>query len=361
MSDPTFPTASAARSLPVVRPAPAASATAAVAAAPAVPATSAVPAVPAVHVLHDNPEWIAPFAAAFEAAGVPLVEWPLDGGVLDLDAEPPQGVFWSRLSASSHTRGAPHAKDVARGTLTWLESWGRRVVGGSRVADLEVSKVQQHARLRRAGFDVPHTIAVHDRDSLVDAARALPAPFITKHDQGGKGLGVRRFEDHEAFEEYVRGTDFEESADGITLLQELLVAPEPVITRAEFVGGRFVYAVRVDTSGGFELCPADACEVPGASAPPSFELDASITASTPLIRRYEELLADLGIEIAGIEFLTTTDGRTVTYDLNTNSNYNPAVEREAPAPAVRQVARWFGELLDAERGTVPLDVLRGAA
>ncbi|MFE5776457.1 RimK family alpha-L-glutamate ligase [Brachybacterium sp. NPDC056505] len=337
MSDPAFPTASAAPSLPVV------------------------PAAPAVHVLHDNPEWIAPFTAAFEAVGVPLIEWPLDGGVLDLDAEPPQGVFWSRLSASSHTRGAPHAKDVARGALTWLESWGRRVVGGSRVADLEVSKIQQHAALRHAGFDVPRTIAVHDRGSLADAARTLPTPFITKHDQGGKGLGVRRFEDHESFEEYVRSADFEESADGITLLQELLVAPEPVITRAEFVGGRFVYAVRVDTSGGFELCPADACALPGTPTPPSFRLDRSITASTPLIRRYEELLADLGIEIAGIEFLTTTDGRTVTYDLNTNSNYNAEVEREAPTPAVRQVARWFGELLDAERGTVPLDVVRGAA
>ncbi|PWH07576.1 alpha-L-glutamate ligase [Brachybacterium endophyticum] len=316
---------------------------------------------PAVHVLHDNPEWIVPFAEAFEAAGVPLVEWPLDGGMLDLDAEPPQGVFWSRLSASSHTRGAPHAKDVARGTLAWLESWDRRVVGGSRVADLEVSKVQQHAALRRAGFDVPRTLAVHDRALLPEAAQSLPAPFITKHDQGGKGLGVRRFDDHDAFEAYVAGEDFEEPADGTTLLQELLVAPEPVITRAEFVGGRFVYAVRVDTSSGFELCPADACALPGETAGPSFRLDPTITASTPLIRHYEELIADLGIEIAGIEFLTTTDGRTVTYDLNTNSNYNPAVEQEVATPAVRQVARWFGELLDAERGSVPVDAVRDAA
>jgi hypothetical protein len=316
---------------------------------------------PAVHVLHDNPEWIAPFAEAFEAAGVPLVEWPLDGGLLDLDREPPHGVFWSRLSASSHTRGAAAAKDVARGTLAWLESWDRRVVGGSRVADLEVSKVQQHAALRRAGFDVPRTIAVHDRALLPEAARALQAPFLTKHNQGGKGLGVRRFEDHASFEAYVQGEEFEKPADGTTLLQELLVASEPVITRAEFVGGRFVYAVRVDTSGGFELCPADACALPGAEQPPQFRLDDSIGASDPLIRRYEALLADLGIEIAGIEFLTTVDGRTVTYDLNTNSNYNPAVEAQAGTPAVRRVARWFGELLDTQRGTRALDLVRGAA
>ena len=29
----------------------------------------------------------------------------------------------------------------------------------------------------------------------------------------------------------------------------------------EFVGGEFLYAVRVDTSQGFELCPADACRI----------------------------------------------------------------------------------------------------
>lgn len=302
---------------------------------------------PAVHVLHDNPEWMDPFVRSFEAAGVPLVQWPLGGTPLDLDAEPPEGIFWSRLSASAHTRQAAIAKDAARSTLGWLESWGRRVVGGTRVADLEVSKVLQHGRLRRAGFDVPRTVAAFGPEQLVEVSRDFPAPFITKHNQGGKGLGVRRFDSREELADHVNGPDFGDSADGVTLLQELLVTPEPFITRAEFVGGRFVYAVRVDTSAGaFQLCPADACQVPG-SAPP-FQRDPAITADDPLIRRYEALLADLGIEIAGIEFLRTTDGRTVTYDLNTNTNYNPAVEDEAPTRATDAIAHYLGGLLGSE-------------
>lgn len=311
---------------------------------------------PAVHVLHDNPEWIEVFVRAFEAEGVPLVQWPLDHGVLDLDAEPPQGVFWSRLSASSHTRGAELAKDAARTTLSWLESWDRRVVNGSRVADLEVSKVIQHAALRRRGLDVPRTVAVIGTEDLLAAARTFTPPFITKHDQGGKGLGVRRFDTQEEFAAHAEGPDFEPSADGITLLQELLVTPEPFITRAEFVGGRFVYAVRVDTSrGAFELCPADACAVPGedAAAVPPFVRDEAITAEDPLIRRYEELLASLGIEIAGIEFLRTVDGRTVTYDINTNTNYNADVEAQAPEPAIREIARYLGGLLKKVSVTQP--------
>ena len=52
---------------------------------------------------------------------------------------------------------------------------------------------------------------------------------------------------------------FDPSVDGITLVQRYIASPEQLITRVEFVGREFVYAVRVDTSNGFELCPADVC------------------------------------------------------------------------------------------------------
>ncbi|TPW75702.1 ATP-grasp domain-containing protein [Schumannella soli] len=306
---------------------------------------------PRVHVIHENPEWFPPFRAAFEAEGVPVEEVLLTAGSIDLDAEPAPGVWWSRMSASAHTRGNTHSKDYTRAVLGWLEGWGRTVIGGSNVIELEVSKVRQHALLRRAGFDVPRTVAVFGREGLPAAARDFTAPFIAKHNQGGRGLGVRRFDSHDDFDAYVAGADFEQPVDGITLVQELLVAREPFITRAEFVGGEFVYAVRVDTSAGsFELCPADACEVvPGAAEP--FQVREEITGEHPLIVAYGQLLRSAGIDIAGIEFIETVDGRSVTYDVNTNTNYNPAVEAAAPASGPRSIARFLGSLLDRERAT----------
>ncbi|OMH36933.1 RimK family alpha-L-glutamate ligase [Tersicoccus sp. Bi-70] len=308
---------------------------------------------PIVNVIHENDAWMPPFRAAFEAEGVPLEEIDLGGGsfsAIDLDAEPAPGIYWSRMSASAHTRGHVHAKEHTRALLRWLESWGRRVVNGSDVLELEVSKVAQHGLLRSHGFDVPRTTAVFGRGGLVEAARAFEPPFITKHNQGGKGLGVRRFDSHADFDAYVAGEDFEEPVDGITLVQEYLTAREPFITRAEFVGGRFVYAVRVDTSAGsFELCPADACAVPGAEIEP-FALRPEIDAEHPLVRRYEALLAEAGIEIAGIEFIETVDGRTVTYDVNTNTNYNPDVEAVSPVSGPRSIARFLGGLAAEEAG-----------
>ncbi|MEW1957896.1 alpha-L-glutamate ligase [Kineococcus sp. NPDC059986] len=303
---------------------------------------------PRVHVLHDNPDWFAPFEAAFRAEGVPFLEVLLTDGSIDLDAEPAPGVYWSRLSASSHTRGHAHAKEFTRSVVAWLEGWGRRVVGGSAVVELEVSKVRQHALLRRSGIDVPRTLAVFGRDGLAERARELPVPFITKHNQGGKGLGVRRFDSHEEFDAYIASPEFEEPVDGVTLLQEFLRTAEPFITRAEFVGGRFVYAVRVDTSAGsFELCPADACAVPGVAAEP-FALRPEVTADTPVVQRCARMLRSAGLEIAGVEFAETVDGRTVVYDVNTNTNYNPAVEAVAPESAPGAIARHLGSLLRAE-------------
>jgi hypothetical protein len=305
-----------------------------------------------VHVLHENPEWFAPVGAALDAAGVPHEQWLLGDGLLDLDDPPPPGVYWSRLSASSHTRQHPYAKDHARGVLGWLESHGRRVVNGRRALELEVSKVAQLTALRAAGFDVPRTLAVAGAADLPAAAEKLPVPFISKHNQGGKGLGVRLFSSHEEFDAYLESPEYQTPVDGITLLQEYLLASRPFITRVEIVGGEFVYAITADTArGGFELCPADACAVDACAvdAGPAESLFALREGfDHPIIGRYLDFARRHGVEIAGFEFIETADGRMVTYDVNTTTNYNAEVEAVAPRPALPAVAAFLGRLIAEE-------------
>jgi len=302
-----------------------------------------------VYVIHENPDWYPPLGAAFDAAGVPHEQWLLGEGVLDLGARPPDGVFWSRMSASAHTRGHPHAKDLTRGVLCWLESHGRRVVNGRRVLELEMSKMDQLTALAAAGFDVPQTVAVAGLAELPAAARKLPVPFISKHNQGGKGLGVRLFESHDDFDEYLSSPGYQAPADGITLLQEYLRAAEPLITRVELVGGEFIYAITADTArGGFELCPADACAIDQGPGADLFAPRAGF--DHPIVGRYLDFARAQGIEIAGFEFIETEDGRLVTYDVNTTTNYNAGIEAAAPRPALGAVAVFLGGLLASETG-----------
>ena len=298
-----------------------------------------------IYVLHENPAWLPPLAEGFASAGVPWSEWFLDTGEVDLGAVPPEGVFYNRMSASSHTRGHRHAAELTSVVLAWLERHGRRVVNGSPALDLEISKMRQYAALERAGLPTPRTIAVVGEALLVEAAERhfAAAPFILKPNRGGSGRGVQLFERPADLADHLASADYTAPLDGVHLLQAYIRASEPVITRAEFVGGRFLYAVEVDTSGGFELCPADACAVPGEASRPKFRIIEGIDAG--LKAALEGFLAATGIEIAGIEFITSVDGSVSVYDVNTNTNYNAEAEAAAGLSGPRAIASFLGEEL----------------
>ena len=309
-----------------------------------------------VTILHENEEWLAPLLDALTAADVPFRERFIADGSFDVLDAPQEGIYLNRMSASSHTRGHTASVDHTRQLLARLKRHGRRVVNGLDAFELEMSKVRQYQALEAAGLRVPPTTAVAGGpDALVEAARTVPTPFVTKHNRGGKGLGVQLFETHDAFEQHVRSDAFTPSPDHITLLQQYIPSSDQTITRCEFVGGRFVYAVRVDTSDGFELCPAEACRTDasenGAAAAADGERcmvddeDAlfSLRTDVPedLIARYVQFLAVERIDIAGIEFIEDDEGRRWTYDVNGTTNYNPDIEAAADRSAWSAVASYL--------------------
>jgi hypothetical protein len=319
-----------------------------------------------IHVLHENPAWLPPLAQAFDRRGLPWTEWFLDAGTFDLAAPPPEGVFYNRMSASSHTRGHRFSAELTAAVLAWLTCWGRRVVNGPPALDLEISKARQYGALESHGIATPRTVLVAGRKDLIAAAQRhfSDQPVILKPNRGGKGLGVQLFMTTGSLAAYVDGDTYEEPVDGLLLLQEYIRAARPFITRAEFVGGRFLYAVEVDTSDGFELCPADACNIGSANCPVG-EADVAqrekftIVDSIPtgLHDRLERFLAATSVEVAGIEYITDTTARTVVYDVNTNTNYNPEAEtRSGRAGTALSGPGAIAEFLGAE-----LHRLRAAA
>jgi hypothetical protein len=308
---------------------------------------------PEIYVLHENDSWVEPLRIAFSELDLPYREWFVSEGLLDLSQDPPEGVFYNRMSASSHTRGHRFAPELTAGILAWLESRDRRIINNGRALQLEVSKIAQYAALGQHGIRTPRTVAAVGRDEIVSAAKTMSGPFITKHNRAGKGLGVKLFQHVNALAEHVHGPEFEDSVDGITLIQEYIRAPEPYITRVEFVGGRFLYAVRVDTTLGFELCPADVCQVDDAFCPagetpavqgtPRFQIVRDF--SHPIVERYARFIFENGIGIAGIEFVTDAAGEMYTYDVNTNTNYNASAESEAGIYGMRSIAIYLGSEL----------------
>lgn len=311
-----------------------------------------------IYIIHENNDWTVYLTRRLDELGLPYEEWFLDQGMVDLTQEPPEGVFYNRMSASSHTRGHQFAPELTGAVLAWLERHGRKVFNGSSALQFEVSKVKQYMALNRHGIQTPKTTAVVGKEQLLAAAmRYEGKPFITKHNRAGKGLGVQLFFSVAAVEEFINSPAYEEPRDGIWLVQEYIQAPEPFITRCEFVGGKFVYAVQVDTSEGFQLCPADACQIGdlfcpvGESAPaprPKFQIIDGF--DDPIIEKYQQFLDANGIDVAGIEFIRDADGTIYTYDVNTNTNYNSDAEAVAGKYGMLELARFLGaELAKVER------------
>ncbi|PRO64189.1 ATP-grasp domain-containing protein [Alkalicoccus urumqiensis] len=277
-----------------------------------------------VIILHENDAWTAPLKTELEKRDVPYETWHLHEGEVPLHETPPDAVYYNRMSASSHSRGHRYAPELTAAVLNWLERHNRTVLNGSRALYLELSKAAQYEALKAHDIPVPETTAVVGDTRLIEASRNMPLPFITKHNRAGKGLGVKRFDSTEELEQVLSQNMLEPSIDGVMLLQKYIDAPDNTITRCEFIDGKFLYAVRVDTSGGFELCPADACAVDETPQRPPFEIIDDF--QSPLIAKYEAFLQENGISFAGIEQITDADGNTFTYDVNTNTNYNSDAE-----------------------------------
>lgn len=308
-----------------------------------------------VYIIHENMDWTRHLIKRLDELEVPYEEWDLSTGSIDLTEKPPEGIFYNRMSASSHTRGHRYAPELTANVLEWLEQYNAPVYNGTRALDLELSKVKQYLALNKVGIKTPTTYAASGKEEIVKAAEKLNQfPFIIKHNRAGKGLGVQLLYTIDELKEYVEGPEFEESIDGITLVQQYVQPRDGHIVRSEFINGKFFYAVKVDSSDGFELCPADNCQInfddafcpvgEEAETPSKFEIQDGLVTEDQIIR-YEQFLKDNNIAVAALEFIVDSEGEIYTYDVNTNTNYNPDAEAAADKYAMLELAHFLKEEL----------------
>ncbi len=311
--------------------------------------------VSSIHIIHESAEWCVPLFAALKKRGLPYTDWHLDVGSVPVHEAPPEGVFYNRMSASSHTRDHRFAPELTAATLMWLEAAGRRVINTSRSLQLELSKTAQYAELEKVGVTTPRTIAAVGHEAILQAAATFgDQPFIIKPNRAGKGLGVQLFRSQETLEAALEACD--EPIDGITLVQQYIEPPEAFITRVELVGRKLLYAVRVDTSEGFELCPADACAVGDQFCPttptdvkarPKFEIIPGF--NSPLVERYQAFMENNGAHVTAFEHVEDREGNTYTYDVNMNTNYNGDAEAVAGVFGMDTIAKYLAEELERSR------------
>ncbi len=307
-----------------------------------------------IYVIHENDNWVLPLRVAFEKLNLPFEEWFIGDLTLDLSSIPPDGVFYNRMSASAHTREHRYAPEMTANVLAWLERHGRQVINGRRALQLELRKSEQYVSLQQFAIPHPKTIVSNHVKSLPKAVDQLNKfPFILKPNRGGKGEGVQLFNSKESLIQSIENNQIGESLDGIWLVQEYVKPADGRIVRAEFVGGEFLYAVSIDTQNGFQLCPADSCNIGDAFCP------ADKTESTNKfiiqddyentdLQKYAEFLRANDIAVGALEYVEDVNGDKWVYDVNTNTNYNSGAERKSKNTneGMFEIAKFLGSELN---------------
>jgi glutathione synthase/RimK-type ligase-like ATP-grasp enzyme len=285
-------------------------------------------------VLHEHPEWQKPLFAALERRRVAFAPFDLARAAFSNAEVPRASLYFNQASPSAYLRGHTRAVPLALAYLRTLELQGARVLNGADVFALELSKSAQATLLRTLGIDTPYSITFNDAAALERYARDIRWPALLKPDQGGSGARIQVVHSLAEVAAVFERDPSNWLPDNLFLLQELLPHdPEQGIVRLEFLGGDLLYAMRVKTHGRFNLCPSPVCnpddgegvcEVVETPAPP-VEFFPYRDVPDDAVETARRIVRAARLDVGGIEYLETPDGRRVFYDINANSNLRPSV------------------------------------
>lgn len=282
-------------------------------------------------VLFEHPQWQLPLFEVLDRRGVDYVAIDLKQGVMAGTDPGAARVVFNQASPSAYLRGNTRAVPFGLTLLEALEADEVEVINGAAAFRFELNKAVQARALSRAGIDYPATLAFNNVEAARARADEIGFPAILKPNQGGSGARMHKVASMDEVAELL-AEDAIWAPDHVMLLQEYLPHDSlgDGIVRMEFVGRELLYAMRVHSDGAFNLCPSEVCnpadgsdgacalpETPP-SAGPTFEPYPEVPAEAVAIGK--QICAIGGLDVAGIEYLRTDDGRRVFYDVNANSN-----------------------------------------
>ena len=285
-------------------------------------------------VYYEHPEWFRPLFAELDRRSIHYLR--IDAGCHAYDANATDrkyALFFNRMSASAYLRGNAQGIFFTRDYLAYLERIGTRVINGYKAFSLEISKAAQLALLHSLGLATPRSRIVNCAIQAASAAQEIGFPVIIKPNIGGRGAGIIRFDSAPALERPAATDEIDFGIDSTALVQEFLPIRSGHITRVETLGGKFLYAIKVYTSGeNFNLCPAEICRIEDGASPVNTPglVDApktglkveGYTPPQPIIDAVEKIVGAAQIEVGSVEYLIDDrDGRVVYYDINALSNF----------------------------------------
>ncbi len=242
-------------------------------------------------------------------------------------------LLFNRMSPSAYLREGEQGIFFTLSFLGHLERLGVPVVNGRTAFTYETSKALQLTLLESLRLPYPRSRVINHASKAVDASKGLRFPIVVKANIGGSGAGIVRFETAEDLRRAVSENRINLGIDRTALVQEYVPARGQEIIRVELLAGKFLYAIKVHTTGDtFNLCPADICQRSDGveltrsacpiDAPRSGLKVEGYTPPAAMIEACERIMQAAKIDVGGIEYMIDDrDGRLAYYDINALSNF----------------------------------------
>ena len=285
-------------------------------------------------IYHEHPDWFRPLFAELERRDIPFVRLDPRAHVYDpAEKSSPYALVFNRMSPSAYLRGGVQGTFFTVAYLAHLERLGVPVVNGRKGFEIEISKGRQLTLLESLKLAYPRARVINHASKAVEAAEGLRFPVVVKANIGGSGAGIVKFANREVLAAAAAANQLDLGIDHTALVQEFVPARGGHITRVETLGGKFLYAIKVYTSGdSFNLCPADICQRADGvelvrtacpiNAPKTGMKVEGYTPPPEVIAACESIMQTAGIDVGGIEYMVDDrDGKIVYYDINALSNF----------------------------------------
>jgi hypothetical protein len=268
-------------------------------------------------IFYEHPAWFAPLFKVLDSRGVGYRTLQPDGAFDPADQHVPAPLILNRIAMSAFLRDAEHPIFWSSARIAHWEAAGARVLNGTAALAVDTSKARQLSLLARLGLAIPETRVIHRAKDVEAAAETVGFPLVVKANIGGAGAGIARYDSRDELRAAVADGTLPTSIDGVLLVQDYVPARNGTITRMETLDRKFLYAIEVAGGGAFDLCPADACQVPGSTI--------TMTAVEPAaaLRDAAEAVARAAsLDLGGVEvMIDDRDGMPRFYDINALSNF----------------------------------------
>lgn len=287
-----------------------------------------------IAIYYEHPDWFRPLFAELDRRQTPYVLIEASRHQYDPDENKiDYALLFNRMSPSAYLRGHGQGIFYTHNYLAHLERHGVRVINGRTAFALETSKALQLSLLNSLGLPYPRARVINHPSLAVEAARALRFPVVVKANIGGSGAGIVRYDTLASLERATEAGTIDLGIDQTALVQEYVPARGGHITRVETLGGKYLYGIRVFTSGeSFNLCPADICQTTDGvelartacpvDAPKSGLQVEGCTPPGDVIEAVERIAQAAKIDVGGIEYIVDDrDGSLLYYDINALSNF----------------------------------------